>query len=116
MDYLTIDDLRIQSTHGCNEYERVNEQEFIVSLRVGCDMTFSGKSDAIKDTIDFNFLSNAAKKVFASKCYYLLEALAHDIVEEIFMDGRVKDVTISIRKPEVWPDGTPGISLTRSRS
>jgi dihydroneopterin aldolase len=115
MDYIHIEDLKIRSIHGCNDYERVNEQEFVVSIRVGCDMSTAAATDSIAETIDFNFLVNAAKGVFAAKSYFLLEALAEDICTRILSDVRILEVQISIRKTEVLPDAVPGITVTRTK-
>ena len=115
MDYVTVSELRLRGVHGHNPYERENEQDFLFNVKAGCDITSAETSDNLPDTVDFNFLRDTVKKIFASKSYHLLEAMAHDIIAELLVDPRIHEVTLSIQKPEVWPDAVPGITLTRSR-
>ena len=114
MDYITIDDLRIQGAHGHYEHERQVEQEFLISLKVGVDAKEAGKSDSLADTIDYDKLRGIIEDVFKGKSHYLIEALAEEIAEKILQETPAKEVTISIQKTAVWPNGVPGISLTRA--
>lgn len=115
MDYVTLEQFKIQSIHGHFEHERNIEQEFEVSLKVGCEIPQAGKSDALADTLDFDFLRKSVEEVFASKKYYLVEALAEDIASRILENSRAKEITVSIKKNAVWPDAIPGIIIMRSK-
>lgn len=116
MDYVTLNQFRLSGVHGHHAHERVVEQEFEVSLRVACEVHAAGKSDALPDTIDFDFLRTSVETVFRAKSYYLVEALAEDIAAAILQDARAKEVTVAIQKKAVWPDAIPGIEITRRRS
>lgn len=116
MDYVTLEHFKITGVHGHHEHERRIEQEFEISLKVGCDVGAAGKSDKLPDTIDFDFLRACVEEVFRNRSYYLVETLAEDIAERIFTDARAKEVVISIKKNAVWPDAIPGIIVTRTRS
>jgi dihydroneopterin aldolase len=116
MDYLTIDALTIRAAHGHYEHERRVEQEFVISLRVGMSAGKAAESDALTDTIDYDFLRKIVEEVFAGKTQYLLEALAEHIAERILSETSAREVTISIQKPAVWPSGIPGVQFTRGRS
>jgi FolB domain-containing protein len=115
MDYVTIDQMRVRGVHGCHKYERESPQDFLVSLRVGTDLRAPGTSDALADTIDFDFLKSAVADAFAGARHYLIEALAEEIAAAILKDERAKEATVSIQKPDVWPDAVPGISITRAK-
>ncbi len=115
MDYITIDDLRINAAHGHYEKERHVEQEFLISLRVGIDAHAAGKSDALADTIDYDSLREGVEEVFKGKSHYLIEALAEEIAQKILKESTAREVSISIKKTAVWPNGVPGISITRMK-
>jgi dihydroneopterin aldolase len=115
MDYITIDSLRIQGTHGYYEHERQAEQEFCVSLKVGVDAKEAGKSDELADTIDYDKLRTITEDVFKGRPRYLIETLAEEIAENILKEMLVREVTISIQKTAVWPNGVPGVVVTRSK-
>ena len=115
MDYITLDDFRIKSTHGHHEHERRVEQEFLVSLRVGFDAHAAAASDNLPDTIDFDDLRKITEGVFAGKSYYLVEALAEEIAQRILNETVAREVSVSIKKTMVWEDAVPGISITRNK-
>ena len=115
MDYITIDDLRIQAKHGHYEQERKIEQEFLISLKVGIEMKAAGDSDVLSDTIDYDILRGIVTDIFAGQSHYLVEALAEEIAHAILEKTIAREVTISIKKTAVWPSGIPGIVLTRTK-
>jgi dihydroneopterin aldolase len=113
MDYITIDALTIHGAHGHYERERQKEQEFEVSLKVGTHVRRAGQSDALTDTIDYDLLKRIVRETFARESRYLIESLAETIAERILRETPGLEVTISIRKKEVWESGIPGVTLTR---
>jgi dihydroneopterin aldolase len=115
MDYVTIDSLRIIGKHGHFEHERRVEQEFVVSLKVGFDTKPAGVSDELGDTIDFDVMKTIVEEIFARQSRYLVEALAHEIAERILADTPAHEATVSIQKTAVWPNGVPGVLITRSK-
>ena len=115
MDYITVDALRVSASHGHYEHERKTEQEFLVTLRVGYESRPAGASDQLADTIDYDDLRRIVHETFAGAQRYLVERLAEDIATEILKDDRATEVRISIQKTAVWPDGVPGVEITRKR-
>jgi dihydroneopterin aldolase len=115
MDYITIDDLRVNAAHGHYEKERQVEQEFLISLRVGIDAHAAGNSDKLADTIDYDSLRTSVEEVFKGKSHYLIEALAEEVAQKVLKDTIAREVSISIKKTAVWPNGVPGISITRTK-
>ncbi len=116
MDYVTLSNFKIIGIHGHHDHERHVEQEFEVSVRVGCDVVAAGTSDSLPDTIDFDFLRGCVEDVFARRSYYLVEALAEDIARAVLKDERAREVTVSLQKKAVWTDAIPGIEITRNRA
>ena len=116
MDYITIDDLRVLGAHGHYEQERKVEQEFLVSLKVGIDAYPAGESDALADTIDYDSLRAMIENVFKGKTHYLLEALSEEIAQKVLENPAAREVVISLKKTAVWPNGVPGIEITRSKN
>lgn len=115
MDYLTIENLSVRGMHGHYEHERRVEQEFVVSMKVGFDAHEAGKSDKLDDTIDYDQLRMITEEVFKGEPHYLLESLAQVIADRILSETPAREITISIQKPEVWPNGVPGAVITRTK-
>jgi dihydroneopterin aldolase len=116
MDYVTVDALRVRGIHGCHKYERTDPQDFLVSVQVGADLSVPAASDALEDAIDFDFIRGAVEEAFARERRYLIETIAEEIAQAILKDARALEVSVSIKKPDVWKgDGMPGVSVARTK-
>lgn len=115
MDYLHIDSLTVDATHGHYEHEWSREQRFDVALKVGFVSKASGESDALRDTIDYDDLKRIVLETLSGKRRYLVEKIAEEIAQRILLDERAKEATVSIRKLEAWDNGVPGVIITRTR-
>jgi dihydroneopterin aldolase len=116
MDYLHIDDLLVQATHGHYEPEWSNEQRFLVSLRVGFESAQAGKYDALADTIDYDALRDIVEETLADERRFLIEKLANEIADRILKDERALEASVTIKKLDVWDNGVPGVTITRSKA
>src|SRR3989344_1706973 len=114
MDYLHIDNLLFRAKHGVSTKERRVEQEFAVSVRLGVDVSKAGKTDKLKDTVDYQEVKNIIATVLEGSSRYLVEKLAEEIAGRVLKDGRIKVIEITIRKLEVWDNGVPGVTIVRT--
>ena len=116
MDYIHIDNLLFRGKHGAYAKERAVEQEFEVSVKLGVDISSAAKSDTLADTIDYSEVKNKIQKVIEGNSRYLIEKLAEDIAGQILEDPRIRSAEITIRKPEVWDNGIPGVTVLRTKA
>ncbi len=91
------------------------EQEFLVSLEVLMDGTQAALSDDLQHTLDYDAIRELIRKTFKKRQRYLLEALAHDVCNQLLKDTRLESVEISIKKVSVWKDGIPGVRVVKKR-
>lgn len=115
MDYIHIEKLLVRGKHGVHPRERVVEQEFEISLRLGVDTKDATISDVLKDTVDYQPIREMVISIVEGNTYYLIEKLAEHIATSVLEDKRVLLVEVNIRKPEVWDNGVPGVTITRAR-
>jgi len=115
MDTVFIQALSVKGRHGVGEEERRVEQEFIVDIEARFDATEAARSDALADTVDYCALRDTARRIVERTSYLLIEKLAAHIAEEIVKDARIARVAVTIRKPAVWDNGMPGVTVERSR-
>jgi dihydroneopterin aldolase len=115
MDSVFIEELRLRGKHGVYEHERQSEQEFLVDIRVSFDMRKAAHSDDLADTINYATFAAIAKDVVEKNSFYLIERLGETICERILEDKRIKDVSVTIRKPAALPSGVPGVTIVRQR-
>ncbi len=115
MDHLHIDNLFFRAKHGVSAREQRVEQEFDVAVRLGVHIPKAGKSDKLKDTVDYQEVKDIIQKVIEGSSRYLVEKLADEIATRVLKDKRIKTIELSIRKPEVWKNGIPGVTILRKQ-
>ena len=115
MDRVFIHDLHLRGKHGVGEAERSTEQEFLIDIEAEFDATNAATSDKIEDTIDYARFREIAREAVEKNSFYLIEKLADRIASGILEDARVRKVSVSVRKPAVYKDCTPGVTIVRER-
>lgn len=96
--------------------ERKVEQEFEISLMLEVENTAkAAKSQRLQDAVDYQPIKEMIVQVIGGKSFYLIETLADTIAQNVLQDERIQSLTLTIKKPEVWGSGVPGLTITRSR-
>ncbi len=98
MDVIQLRGLRALGRHGVLPEERDRAQPFEVDLDVEADLRAAGRSDEVSDTIDYGALAALVGAVLEGERCALLERLAERIAESVLADGRVRSVTVTVRK------------------
>jgi dihydroneopterin aldolase len=82
-------------SHGANEGERDEPQEFIVDL----DLTVDVRGDTLDRTVDYRVLADVARDTVAESSFVLLESLAEAIARALYEFTPVLEVTVTVHKP-----------------
>jgi len=109
-----IRDLHVFGRHGVHEEERERGQDFLfdVELEVG----ERGTSDRLQDAVDYVEVARSVQEVSEARQYFLLEALAAEVADELERRFSPEQLRVRVRKPEVRPaglEGTVGVTVTR---
>lgn len=115
-DTVFLEGLSIKGKHGVQDRERQVEQEFLIDIKASFDANASARTDKLSDTVNYARFRDIARDIVANNSFYLIEKVAALIAEKILEDDRIAIVAITIRKPAVYGDCVPGISITRTRS
>ena len=99
MDRIRICDLLVRCVLGVNEHERHERQDVLINLTVYADLHQAGKSDQIKDTIDYRALKKRVLAMAERSQYFLVEALAEAVAELCLDQEGVRQVDVSVEKP-----------------
>lgn len=100
-DKIRINNLRFNAFHGHLPVERKTGNTFVVDLVIYCDLNKSGRSDDLKDTVDYV----AVMKLVEDEMLIptdLIENVAHRIAESIKTNLTLVDkieVTVKKQKP-----------------
>jgi dihydroneopterin aldolase len=90
--------------HGYLEAERRLGQRFLVDLWVDVDET-AAESDDIEHTVDYRYLAELVREVFAGPEKLLLEGLGGAIVDGVLERfPAAQSVRVRVRKPDVVLD------------
>lgn len=111
MTVIYIKDLVVEAKHGVHEAEKKHPQRFVFNVDLTVDGGSAGVSDDLADTPDYDKLRQTIIDTAQNNSFNLIERLAREVADQILADKRVRKVVISIDKPDVYENGTPGIRL-----
>lgn len=100
MDRITIENLETFGYHGVFEEEAFLGQKFIVSAVLFVDTRKAGKTDDLKESLDYGEVCQVIKKLVETKRYMLIERLAEEIAEKLLLQfSKIGSVQITVKKP-----------------
>lgn len=93
MDFIFIEELRLETLIGVYDWERHRRQTVQLDLEIGLRDLRAAASDAVADTVDYGEVAARLRRLAAESSFALIEALAESvatIVLEEFHAGWVK--------------------------
>lgn len=118
MGIIRLKNMVFYGYHGVAEPEKILGGKFEVDLELEFDMTRAIRTDHLQDTISYEEVYHLVAQVVTNSKFYLIEALAGQILKTIFLKYPVNCVTIRIRKPNAPIKGvldTVEVEITRRR-
>ncbi len=117
MDKILITGLVATGIVGVNEQERKFPQELLMDIELEYPLDKAGESDSIEDTISYSFVAKLIRKCVQESSYFTLEALAAQLVNQLFEETPADAVRIKIEKANfVSKTSKVGIQIYRQRS
>lgn len=118
-DALVLRGLRFFGRHGVLDAERTLGQRFVVDMRVGACLRAAGKTDDLRDTVNYAELRELARDVMENgPPRQLIEKVASDIAMRVLAEHPAAvNVHVAISKPHVAvPDvDSLGVEIYRER-
>lgn len=100
MDQIIIKDLETFGYHGVFEEEAFLGQKFIISAILFLETRKAGKTDELKESLDYGEVCQIIKKIAETERYLLIERLAEEIAEKLLLTfPKLKEVEITVKKP-----------------
>ena len=117
MDAILIEGIQVPAALGVSEGERALRRPVRIDLELLRDLSVSGGSDELDDTVDYAQVYETVAKVAGGREHRLVEALGERIVEALFENFPIDAVRIEIRKlaPVAGSLKHAGVRLERSR-
>ncbi len=96
-DRITIHGVSGHGYHGVLAEERSTGQTFIVDVEYGIN---PAKGDDLTDTVDYAVVAQVAHDAIVGPPFDLIESLAQVIAERLLQLAGVRDVVVTVHKPQ----------------
>ncbi len=108
LDVIRVYGMIFFAYHGVNESERELGQRFEVDAEVFLNTRRAGKTDSLRDTVNYVEIYRIVEEIILENEYRLIEAIAEDIAQAVLERLPVEAVQVRVRKPHV---PIPGITV-----
>jgi 7,8-dihydroneopterin aldolase/epimerase/oxygenase len=99
MDFVLIEDLRIDTVIGVYDWERRTRQTVALDIEMAFDNTVPAASDAIEDTLDYKAVSKRLIAFVEASSFQLVETLAERCAALIREEFGVAWLRLTLSKP-----------------
>ena len=117
-DRIVIEGIKFHGYHGLTRMERQVGVRLSVDVSVELDLDASGRSDKVKDTLDYRKIHECVVEIGRGSSHRLLESYAVAVLDELFKKVPAEAITIRVRKETPVLDGivdAVGVELSRLR-
>lgn len=111
---ICISQYQIESIIGIHPHERNQQQILLFDIELVSNIKKAAQSDNIKDTIDYEQLTNELKNFVSQKKYLLLETLIEQLMHHLMTKYQPLGLRIRINKPNALKDAKC-VSITMER-
>ncbi|MCU0496674.1 MAG: 2-amino-4-hydroxy-6-hydroxymethyldihydropteridine diphosphokinase [Anaerolineae bacterium] len=117
MDIIEIDALRLRCIIGFSAHELKDQQDVVISLRLGTDMRRGAITDQPNDVLNYRTITKAIIAHVEHSRYQLVEALASAIARICVVDHAASWVQVRVHKPGALRfSDSVGVLIERTRA
>lgn len=99
-DVILLEGIQIPAALGVTAAERRMRRPVTLDIEVERDLTAAGRSDRIRQTINYKRVFDVAEDVAGNQEHKLVEALGQRIADTVLEKFQVDAVTVTVRKPK----------------
>ena len=100
MGWVRLIGVEIFGHHGVTREEQNIGQKFRIDVEMELDLAVAGKSDHVKDTVDYTEVYKTVESITRGRRYHLIEAMAEDISTALLKQfPQLRSVRIRVKKP-----------------
>jgi dihydroneopterin aldolase len=116
-DKVLIRNLQLPVLIGVYDFERDAKQRIVFDLDCEVDTRPAGRSDDVKDAVDYAKVVESITSICDNSAYHLLEALAEEVAERLLVQfPLIHALQMTLYKPDIMPnDVNVAIQIQRSR-
>ena len=115
-DRIRISGIEVRAKHGVLDFEKIQDQLFIIDLEVTIDLSEAGSSDQLVRTIDYGELAQRTHDFVKENSFDLIESIAQGIAGLVMEYPGARAVEVTVHKPDA-PIAVPfhDVSVTVGR-
>lgn len=99
LDKIHIRDLQLRCIVGIYDEERREKQDVVINIVLHAQISKAGRSDHIKDTVDYKTIKKAVVKLVESSACNLIECLAQQVADTCLAVPEIHRVQVTVDKP-----------------
>ena len=100
MDKIVLPRIEVMACHGVDEWEKTTPQPFIISVKLGLDLSEAAQTDQVENTVHYGQLYTAIKDFAENNSFSLIETLAQSIAELCLTYDRIATARVSVEKTQ----------------
>lgn len=100
MDVIRLKNMVFYGYHGVSETEKSLGGKFEVDLEIFLPLKKPGKTDRLRDTLDYEAIYHVVETCTRENKYYLIEALAETIARTLLNQFSMEHLVVKVRKPQ----------------
>jgi dihydroneopterin aldolase len=113
VDRISLSGIRAYGRHGYAAAERERRQPLEIDVTAEIDLRAASERDDLSQTLDYAALRERLVRVVATTSYALLERLAADLIDAVFVNPCVRSAELTVSKPGILDGATPSVTLQR---
>ncbi len=98
MDIIYLNDLRIETVIGVNDWERRIKQTLVLDVELGTDIRRAATGDRIEDTVDYKSVAKRIISFVESSSFFLVETLAERVAGILLNEFKVPWCRLRVNK------------------
>jgi dihydroneopterin aldolase len=117
-DRIFVEGIKFHGYHGLTKLERQIGVRLAVDVTLDADLTRSGRSDRVSDTVDYRKVHAKVLEVGRGRSHKLLESFALALLQALFDEFPVERIAVRVRKETPVLDGivdSVGVEVARTR-
>lgn len=100
LDKIALSGMKFYGYHGCLAEEREQGQDFYVDVNLALSLKRAGKSDELKNTVNYAAVFEIVKSVVEGQHFHLIEAIAERIAALVLERyPEVRSIEVTVHKP-----------------
>ena len=111
-----ITDLVFDASIGIHDFEKKKEQQIKFNIEIDINPLLKGAENDLESIVNYENIISKIKSITRKRHYNLLETLAEDIFDNLFLAKNIIKIKLRIEKPEIIKNtSSVGIEITKKK-